>query len=192
MQVWFRLRTHSNNRKVTARPSRAIAGRTDVRAATNAWLWACGEIGRRRRFWDEMSGPIRAGSSLRLVQARTRVRLITRRHPKREAALGRQRPTQVELEPRQRRTLEVGSYVVLSGLGVGLQAGGWPLWSAVGAAAVYASWVVLYAEVTVQVKAHPDVLPRLNLRGLQRLRTASNVEPGSSPAPQPGEEQSRA
>lgn len=117
---------------------------------------------------------------------------MTRRHPKREPALGRQRPTQVKLEPRQRRTLEVGSYVVLSGLGVGLQAGGWPVWSALGAAAVYAGWVVLYAEVTVQVKAHPDVLPRLNLRGSQRTRTAVNVASGLGPAPQPAEEQSRA
>jgi hypothetical protein len=163
-----------------------------VARATNAWLWACRAIGQRRRFWREIGAPIGAASSLRLMQARTRVRLITRRHPNREAGLGRQRATQVKLEPRQRRTLEVGSYVVLSGLGVGLQAGGWPVWSALGAAAVYASWVVLYAEVTVQIKAHPDVLPRLNLRALQRTRTAIDVEPGSSPAPQPAEEQSRA
>lgn len=126
------------------------------------------------------------------MQARTRVRLMTRRHPKREAALGRQRPTQVKLEPGQRRTLEVGSYVVLSGLGMGLQAGGWPVWSTLGAAAVYAGWVVLYAEVTVQAKAHPDLLPRLNLSGRQRARTPVNAKYGSGPAPQPAEEQSPA
>jgi hypothetical protein len=164
-----------------------------VRGATNAWLWACRAIGRRRRFWHEISAPIGAASSLRLMQARTRVRLVTRRHPKRETAVGRQSPpAQVKLEPGQRRTLEMGSYVVLSGLGVGLQAGGWPVWSALGAAAVYAGWVVLYAEVTVQAKAHPDLLPRLNLRAHQRTRTPVNVEPRSGSAPQPGEEQSPA
>jgi hypothetical protein len=65
----------------------------------------------------------------------------------------------------------VGSYVVLGGLGLGIQAGGWPGWSALAAAAAYAGWVVLYAEVTLQARAR-------------------RPESASCSTPQPAEEQS--
>jgi hypothetical protein len=73
----------------------------------------------------------------------------------------------------------MGSYVVLGGLGLGLQAGGWPAWSALAAAAAYAGWVVLYAEVTVQARA-------------RHVRGGNGTESASGSSPQPAEEQSPA
>ena len=55
------------------------------------------------------------------------------------------------LEPRQRFTLEIGALVVLAALGVGVQFGGWPAWSALVATSGYVCWVVAYAEATIQV-----------------------------------------
>jgi hypothetical protein len=54
------------------------------------------------------------------------------------------------LEPHQTFTLELGAVVVLTALGVGVQVGGWPLWSLFFAAAGYVCWVVMYSEATIQ------------------------------------------
>ena len=51
----------------------------------------------------------------------------------------------------QQRTLEVGSWVVLSGLGFGFQFGSWPVWNFLAGIALYVAWVVLYAEITVRM-----------------------------------------
>lgn len=61
------------------------------------------------------------------------------------------RAVSAQLEPRQKLTLEVGSWVVLSALGLGLQFGRWSIWSALIALGGYLVWVVIYSEATVQV-----------------------------------------
>jgi len=76
-----------------------------------------------------------------------------------------------KLAPGERNTLEIGSCVVLSVLGLGFQLGQWPAWSALLAAGGYFGWVMLYAEVTVQTRR-------------RRLRLASPTV-SDAPAPQP-------
>lgn len=56
------------------------------------------------------------------------------------------------LEARQKATLDIGCALVVSALAAGIEIGGWPLWSALLAAAGYAAWVIVYSEVTVQVE----------------------------------------
>ena len=56
------------------------------------------------------------------------------------------------LSPRHRRTLELGSSVLLTGLGLGLTVGRWPAWSVPVVAAGYCAWVIVYAELTVQAE----------------------------------------
>jgi hypothetical protein len=69
--------------------------------------------------------------------------------------------------------LQVGSTIVLATLGLGLQVGGWPLWTAVIALAGYAAWTVAYSEVTVQVERW-----RLGFRPLSgRLKTSQSAAP---------------
>ena len=53
------------------------------------------------------------------------------------------------LEPRQKATLDIGCWLVLSTLGVGLQLGRWSAWSMLVAAGGYAIWVLAYSEATV-------------------------------------------
>ena len=55
------------------------------------------------------------------------------------------------LDRRQRATLDVGSWLILAALGLGLQMGSWPVWSARLATAGYAIWVLSYSEATVQI-----------------------------------------
>jgi hypothetical protein len=55
------------------------------------------------------------------------------------------------LAPAQRRTLDVGSWVVLSGLGLGYQLDSWPVWTVLAGIGSYAVWVILYAEITIQM-----------------------------------------
>ena len=54
------------------------------------------------------------------------------------------------LERGQRATLDIGSWLVLGTLGLGLQVGHWPLWTVILALGGYALWVVAYSEATVQ------------------------------------------
>jgi len=67
-----------------------------------------------------------------------------------ESRRGHRPPPALTLEPAQRRTLEMGSCLVLGGLGVGFQLGGWPAWTLLAGAGIYLFWVLLYAEITVQ------------------------------------------
>ncbi|TMC83276.1 MAG: hypothetical protein E6J06_08980 [Chloroflexi bacterium] len=54
------------------------------------------------------------------------------------------------LEPRQKATLDVGCWLILSTLAVGLQLGRWSAWSVLAAAGGYMIWVLAYSEATVQ------------------------------------------
>jgi hypothetical protein len=52
----------------------------------------------------------------------------------------------------ERGTLDVGSAVVLGALGLGVQFGRWPAWTALIAVGGYLTWVVMYSEATVQAR----------------------------------------
>jgi hypothetical protein len=56
----------------------------------------------------------------------------------------------LELTRAQSIVLQVGSFIVLGSVSLGMQAGHWPLWSPVVAAAAYLVWTVAYAEATIQ------------------------------------------
>lgn len=111
-----------------------------------------------------------------LLQARDGVSRASSRLSRRGKPV-RRTPGHQVLEPAQRRTLEIGSYVLLSGFGLGIQFGSWPVWSLLVAAGVYTGWVVLYAEITLQTIALDS-----------RRRTKASA---SRTTPQPGEEHSR-
>jgi hypothetical protein len=66
---------------------------------------------------------------------------------------------EVALEPQERLTLEIGSWVIVGALGLGLQVGNWSAWSALAALAGYLAWVVIYSEATVQARRFQ--MPRL-------------------------------
>ncbi len=112
--------------------------------------------------WKGLSAAMRwAESSPRALQARRR----RHRAPSQwlRAALHRATSAQadgIELATGERRTLEFGSVVVLSTLGLGLQVGSWPAWSAPVAVCAYLGWVVLYSEVTVRASRPPSAARR--------------------------------
>lgn len=54
------------------------------------------------------------------------------------------------LERHQRATLDLGGWLVLSVLGLGLQLGRWSVWSVLPASGGYLIWVLAYSEATVQ------------------------------------------
>src|SRR5438309_8168 len=58
----------------------------------------------------------------------------------------------IALAPAEKSTLELGSCIVLSALGLGMQFGRWPVWSALVAVGGYLTWVVIYSEATVQAR----------------------------------------
>ena len=57
-----------------------------------------------------------------------------------------------ELNAHERNTLQLGSVLFLSTLGMGLQFARWPVWSALVILAGYLAWVIGYSEATVQVQ----------------------------------------
>jgi len=69
------------------------------------------------------------------------------------------------LEPRQRATLDIGCWVVLGMLGVGLQIGRWSPWTVALAAAGYLIWVAAYSEATVQATLRQHAAPGPRLAG---------------------------
>jgi hypothetical protein len=105
-------------------------------------------LGRRREDW--LAKGISAGhaSSRRLREAGRRLGFPAPTDSAGSSPVAARAP--VELAPGQRLTLEVGSWVVLSGLGFGFQFASWPAWAFLPAIGTYAAWVALYAEVTVQ------------------------------------------
>jgi hypothetical protein len=76
----------------------------------------------------------------------------------------------------EKGTLEAGSWIVLGSLGLGLEFGRWPAWTAVAAAAGYVLWVVAYSEATVQARRRwPDA------RRLALSPRASEQPPAAPP-----------
>jgi hypothetical protein len=68
--------------------------------------------------------------------------------------------------PGEKGTLEVGSWIVLGTLGLGVGFGRWPAWTALAAATGYMLWVVAYSEATVQARRRLPQTRRLELSPL--------------------------
>ncbi len=150
-------------------------------------------LGRSRKAMLAIGASVGNASSRRLRQAGRSVR-IAARDARDKRDIGRSRrnltsPALIRLQPGQRRTLEVGSCVVLSGLGLGLQLGGWPAWTFPAGIGVYLAWVVLYAEVTVQAKSRPALWQRWPWHGRQRPRIRFGYRAASESPAQPAQEQ---
>lgn len=56
----------------------------------------------------------------------------------------------IGLDARQRTTLDIGCWLVVGTVALGLDVGGWSAWSVVAAALGYLVWVLAYSEATVQ------------------------------------------
>jgi hypothetical protein len=153
-------------------PSAAVRNRR----RTSRVVGACAAFERKRKAWLAAGVMFGGASSRRLKHAGSRFAEATRRGRINRRALGVdwQLGSRVPapLAPGQRRTLDVGSWVVLSGLGFGYQLGGWPAWTIFAGIGSYALWVVLYAEITIQAS---------------RRRLSSELR--SAPAPDPEPEQ---
>ena len=54
------------------------------------------------------------------------------------------------LDARQRTTLDLGCWLVVGTVGLGLEVGRWSAWSVLAAALGYLVWVLAYSEATVQ------------------------------------------
>ena len=77
----------------------------------------------------------------------------------------------IPLEPHQRFTMEVGSWIVLSALGMGVQLGGWSMSTMLLVVGAYFGWVIAYSEASLQAdrrrarresglfSAHPQPAP---------------------------------
>jgi hypothetical protein len=144
------------------------------RRRTSQVVSACAAFERKRKAWLAAGFTFGGSSSRRLKLAGSRFADAARRGRRNRSArpVDRRRGSVVTapLAPRQRRTLDVGSWVVLSGLGFGYQLGGWPAWTVFAGIGSYALWVVLYAEITIQAS---------------RRRLSSELGSASAPDPEP-------
>ena len=59
-------------------------------------------------------------------------------------------PAASELAPHERATLEIGLVVVAAALGLGMELGHWPVWTAAAMTAGYVAWILVYSEATVR------------------------------------------
>lgn len=142
-------------------------------------------IGGNRQTWIVIGAAVGHASSHEWSRARKRVgyRRRGRRHElagtgPAENATG----VQTTLKVRERNTLEIGACIVLTSFGAGVQFGRWPDWTALVALGGYVTWVVLYAEATVQAKR----------RRTGRIDVATPDRTSAGPAPQPAQEHSPA
>jgi len=195
MQVAFRFSRRTKKQRMSARHRwQSFTKRAGMLRRTWGPVWVCAAIGRRQREWLTIGGAIESASARRRVQTPRRVSIAARGQRAKRDTRGpdarRSSLVPVRLEPAQRRTLEVGSCFVLSGLGLGFQLGSWPAWSIVAAAGFYVGWVVLYAEITVQAKRRPALWQRWQWRRPLRPRGRATLQMASASAPQPAQEQS--
>jgi hypothetical protein len=192
MRAAFKLPSRTKNARVSAEHSwRSFANRTDMTRPLLR-VRACVAIGRRRQDWLAVGAIVGNASSRRLRQARQCLGFAAKRGRGERDVRGSNRilssPGPARLEPAQRRTLEVGTCVVLSSLGVGFQLGSWPAWTFLAGIGVYLAWVVLYAEVTVQTKRRPALWQRWRWHGRRRSRGPASVGPASGSTAQPAQE----
>ena|ERR1700694_790380 len=133
-------------------------------------------------------GPLRGLTGALMLPVESRAPRIQELQPD-EAHMGERPQALVRLQPGQRITLEVGSCVVLSAIGLGFQLGGWPVWTFAAGIGVYLAWVVLYAEVTVQAKSRPALWQRRPWHDRRRPRIRLGGRTMSESAAHPAQEQ---
>jgi len=141
----------------------SIARSADMQRPTRAFVRACAAIGRGRPHRKRLAVAALVGPQTQ--------------------------PAQLTLQPAQRRTLEIGSLVVLSAVGLGFQVGDWPAWTIAAGLGAYALWVILYAEVTIQQRRRPAMWQRWRWQRPERLRGRPGRDLASAAAPQPMQEQ---
>jgi hypothetical protein len=151
---------------------------------------ACLALRRRRNEWLARSAAFGTASSRHARQVGKRITLVAGVNRGKHQSLGFNPGVSsrapVRLAPAQRRTIETGSWVVLSALGVEVQFASWPGWTFVALIAIYAAWIVAYAEITVQT-ARPR---RSSLQWPYRSRPSGGIRlPASASVPQPEAEQ---
>jgi hypothetical protein len=132
-------------------------------------------IGGNRQTWVAIGAAVGHASSHEWSRARQTVGYRRRGRRREPASSGSITPVQTTLKVRQRNTLEIGACIVLTSLGVGVQFGRWPEWSALVAVGGYVTWVTLYAEATVQARRHGI--------GTKDLVTPDSASAGSAPQP---------
>jgi hypothetical protein len=151
--------------RLTMQTQLARSGRSLRRGSTAGWRWsrisgerslrlyrrvvrACVGVENRRPFRIAMRSALRpAGLKRTLLQRRGTPAAWLRR-----SRAGKTKATGAGFAPGERSTLELGSCIVLSALGLGMQFGRWPVWSALVAVGGYLTWVVIYSEATVQAR----------------------------------------
>lgn len=123
-------------------------------AETGQVIRACAALERKRTAWVAVGVAAGDASSRRLRQATRRIAATGTASGGKLVVRGitptLTSPKEVSLAAAQRRTLDIGSLVVLSGVGLGYQVGGWPAWTVFAGIGSYAIWVLAYAELTVQ------------------------------------------
>ena len=159
---------------------RLATGRRWRHLKPGAGLKRC--VGAVQSGWDSTikhSVWVAARAAFRDASSRSRALRQRRRRRSPERRLDTARATASRSDtgfgPGERGTLEVGSGVVLGALGLGLQLGRWPAWTALVAVGGYLTWVVIYSEATVQTRRW-----RSGERRLARLLTSSAK---AAPAP---------
>ena len=192
MHLAFKRFSRTKNTWMSAgHPWRSFARRPDMTQPSQA-VRAGVALGRRPKEMLAIGASVGNASSRRLRQAGRSVRLAARGvRAKRDIRRSSRSLTSsrvTRLQPGQRRTLEVGSCVVLSGLGLGFQLGGWPVWTFPAGIGLYLAWVVLYAEVTVQTKSRPALWQRWPWHAPQQPRVRFGRRTTSDSTAQPAQE----
>lgn len=151
------MRTRSANRALR----RGLpAWRSRARARRDASLRLCRNLV-RVCMSTEVRRPVQLAVRAALRQATFRRGLAPRRRaqvaqsipPLRAPDLiGQERASKPGYAPGEKGTLELGSWIVLGTLSLGLQLGRWPAWTALAAAGGYLAWIVSYSEATVQAR----------------------------------------
>lgn len=130
----------------------------------------------RRSFWEAAGAVLRKSSSRshngrrRHLDRAKRIQSVLLQH-----APGRESRPKIDpgLTRRERGTLDLGSGVVLGALGLGVQFGRWPAWTALIAVGGYLTWVVIYSEATVQAKRLRSANPAWPLPRARSEETAA-------------------
>ena len=159
--------------RLTMQTQLARSGRSLRRGSTAGWRWGRTSGERSLRLYRrvvkacvgaENRRPVRIAMRTALLRPAGLERTLLQRRGAPAAWLTRSRASKTKaagtgFAPGEKSTLELGSCIVLSALGLGMQFGRWPVWSALVAVGGYLTWVVIYSEATVQARRR-RALPR--------------------------------
>ena len=130
----------------------------------------------------EVRRPLQAAVSAALRRTASGRKLLGYRRataPLRTQAVAKAAPA---YGPGEKGTLEVGSWIVLGTLGLGVEFGRWPAWTALAAAAGYMVWVVAYSEATLQARRRWPQTRRLERSPVGSEQPAATPPQEHSPA----------